>query len=98
MLFDDAVWKDERNNNIHAAGDILHRAFCVDCFQPIRGLRIKCTHASCRYSDRCAHCDRVLVQGSETHSHNSCTQHIRIQIPSPERLAMLRSPQQIQNH
>jgi hypothetical protein len=98
MLFDDFIWTDERNKNIRAKEDILHRAFCVDCFKPIRGVRMKCVNASCRNSDRCYRCARVLVPDPQGHSRHPCNQHLRIQIPSSKRLEMVGLPRQIQNH
>lgn len=97
MLFDDIIWTDERNKNIRAQEDIFHRAFCVDCYKPIRGVRMKCVNARCRNGDRCYRCARVLVPDPHGHSRHPCNQHHRIQIPSSERLAM-RFPRQIQNY
>ena len=99
QIFDDAVIKDDQNKRlIPTLGQkgvtnmteadyqrtVSHRAFCDECFQPIRGIRQKCTYTQCIGYDCCTKC--LNRQREHRVSSDPCKEHRRILIPSPERL------------
>lgn len=86
QLFDDVVRRDVSIENIRYVDDILHRAFCIECFEPIRGIRVKCGDPRCGYGDRCIPCFKVPHQ---------CLNHYRIHIPSQAALSAMRFPHSI---
>ena len=51
QLLDDLVRRDVSVETHRYEDDILHRAFCIECFQPIRGIRVKCGDTRYGYSD-----------------------------------------------
>jgi len=86
QLFDSLVREEVRQHNTRSVHHIIHRAFCVECFKPIRGIRVKCVAPDCGYGDRCIPC----LHGRPDARPHPCVNHNRIQIPSEETLNALR--------
>lgn len=86
QLFDDLVRWEVTYRNIRYLDEILHRAFCLECSQPIRGIRIKCVDSSCGSGDWCVPC----LSRRPLTPHPCDDSHVRIDIPSPETRSALR--------
>jgi hypothetical protein len=88
VLFDHVVFTDKFNQRLRYDSEISHRAFCSDCFRPIRGIRQKCQSTTCVDYDHCTDCLNRSGGSSE-----SCLQHPRISIPSS--LSVMRAYPQV---
>ena len=83
-LFDRAVSNDERNRDVQSTDNILHRVFCHECLQQIRGIRQKCCDQGCTEYDCCMQC--LHEKPGKQHP---CLKHYCIEIPSKECLKRL---------